>query len=148
MYRANTNPILNTRMNQGDFTGGKIIELATNVIAEPMYIQCHVDGNEYLILDALVDNYKDNKTISLTEQQTRIWGRPITHKTAAAWQICCQWKVSSISWEKLSELRNYLLVQTTEFASVQEIDCEPVLNGWIKHEDKKRERIIAGIRNQ
>ena len=82
MGRAHTNPILNTRMYQVEFLGGDVTELTTNVIAESLHAQCDAD-NEYLLLDVLVDYHKDNKEISLTEQQTHIWGRPITCKTIA-----------------------------------------------------------------
>ena len=40
----------------------------------------NADGNEYLLLDALVDYHKDNKVISLAEQHTSIWGRTETHR--------------------------------------------------------------------
>ena len=55
MARAHTNPILDTRIYQVEFSGGKVTELITNVIAESMYVQCDADRNEYLLLDALVD---------------------------------------------------------------------------------------------
>ena len=90
MGRAHTNPILNTRMYQVEFAGGKVTELTTNIIAESMYTQCDADRNEYLLLEALVDYHKDIKAISLTEQQTSIQGRPVTHNTPAGWQISCQ----------------------------------------------------------
>ena len=32
-----------------------------------MYAQCNENGNEYLLLDVLVDYGKDNKAISLSE---------------------------------------------------------------------------------
>ena len=82
MDRAHSKPILDTRMYQVEFTGGKATELTANVIAESMYAQCHVDSNEYL-LDVLVDYHKDNKAISLIEQQTSKIGRPVTGKTTA-----------------------------------------------------------------
>ena len=83
-----------------------------------MYAQCDADGNEYLLLDLLVNYHKDNKAISLTEQQMSIWDRPVTQKTTASWQIRWQWKDGSISWEKLSELKEYHPVKTAEFAAV------------------------------
>ena len=52
MGRAHTNPILDTRMYQVEFAGGKEREL-TIINAESMYAQCDVDGNEYLLLDFL-----------------------------------------------------------------------------------------------
>ena len=43
------------------FPGREIMELTTNVIAESMYIQCDVDGNEYLVLNLLIDYWKNGK---------------------------------------------------------------------------------------
>ena len=45
--RSHTNPILNTRMYQVEFAGSEVTELTANVIAEPMYAQCDVEGNKY-----------------------------------------------------------------------------------------------------
>ena len=83
MGRVHMNPILDTRMYQVEFAGGKVTEVTANVIAESLYTQCDADGNKYLLLELLVDYHKDNKVISLTEQQTSIWGRPVTWKTTA-----------------------------------------------------------------
>ena len=97
MGRPHTNPILNTGMYQVEFAGGKVTELTAIVIAESMYAQCDADGNKYLLLDVLVDYHKKNKAIFITDQQTSIQGRPVTHKTTAGWQTCCQWKDGSTS---------------------------------------------------
>ena len=43
---SHTNLILDTRMYQVEFAGGKITELTTNVIAESMYTQWDSEGNE------------------------------------------------------------------------------------------------------
>ena len=52
-----------------------------------------------------IDHHKDSKVISLTEQQITVQSRP-THETTVGWKICCQWKDSSTSCEKLSNLKN------------------------------------------
>ena len=91
------NPILDTRMYQAEFTRGKVTEFTANVIDKWMYAQCDTDGYEYLLLDLIVDYHKDNKAISLTEQQIGIWDRLVTHKTTVGCQICCQWKECSTS---------------------------------------------------
>ena len=74
--RAHINPILDTRTYQVEF-GGEVTELMANVIAESMNIQCDADRNEYLLLDVLVNYWKDNKAISLTDQQITVQGRPV-----------------------------------------------------------------------
>ena len=55
MGRAHMNSILDTRMYQVEFVWGKVTELTTNINAKSMYAQCDADGNEYLLLDVLVD---------------------------------------------------------------------------------------------
>ena len=55
MGRSHTNPILDTRMYQVEFAGGEVTELTANVITESMYAQCNSEGNDYLLLDVLVD---------------------------------------------------------------------------------------------
>ena len=89
MGKAHTNPILDARMYQVEFARDKVTELTANIIAESMYAQCDAAGNGYLLLDALVDYHEDNKVISLSDKQTSIQGRPVTHKTTASWQIGC-----------------------------------------------------------
>ena len=49
--------------------------------------------------------------------------------------------------EKLSDLKESHLMQTAEFDVAQGIDYEPAFNWWVKHMLKKRDRIVANIRN-
>ena len=90
MGRAHTYPILDTRMYQVEFAGGEVTELTTNIIDESIYIQCDKDGNEYLLLDVLLDYHKDNKAIFLAEQQSTVQGRPVICKSTSGCHICCQ----------------------------------------------------------
>ena len=53
--RAHMNPILGTRRYQVEFAGGEVIQLTANIIAESMYTQCNADGNNYFLLNTLVD---------------------------------------------------------------------------------------------
>ena len=64
MDMAHTNLILDTRMNQVEFAGGKVAELTANIIAESIYAQCDADWNEYLLLDLLIDYCKEKSQFS------------------------------------------------------------------------------------
>ena len=108
MGRAHMNPILDTRIYQIEFAGGKVTESTANVITESMCAQYDADGNECLLLHVLLDYHKDNKAISQTDQQITVQGRSVTCKITAGWQICCQWKDGSTSWEKLSTLKKLI----------------------------------------
>ena len=46
---------MGTRMYKIEFMWGKVTKITMNIIAELMYAQSKRDGNEYLVLDALVD---------------------------------------------------------------------------------------------
>ena len=113
-----------------------------------MYAQCNLEENENLLLDMLVDYQKDDKEIPLTDQHITAQSRSVTFETTAGWQICCQWKEVSTSWEKLSELRESHPVQTAKFGVSQGIDHEPAFKRWVRPELKKSDRITASIRKQ
>ena len=49
-------------------------ELVTNIIAESMYAQCDVDGNEYQLLEAFIDHWKNGSALSVDVQKVVIKG--------------------------------------------------------------------------
>jgi hypothetical protein len=54
--QADANPILDTREYIVEFEDGDEAELTVNLIASAMYAQCDPDGNQYVLLDSLVDH--------------------------------------------------------------------------------------------
>ena len=54
--RANDNPILDARSYIIDFDDGDPTELTANMIAESLYSQCDPDGNQYVLLEDIVDH--------------------------------------------------------------------------------------------
>ena len=61
--KANPNPILDTRTYEVEFPDGEVNEYSANVIAENMWSQCDAEGNQYLLLDAIVDFRKDDHAV-------------------------------------------------------------------------------------
>ena len=57
-----------------------------------MYTHCDVDGNEYLLLDFLIDYQFNENMISLVDQMMSMQGRPVIQKSTVGEQICCLWK--------------------------------------------------------
>ena len=66
--RSNQNPILDKCHYEVDFSGGEITELAACIIAESMYAQCNVDGNEILLLEAFIDHRKIGLALSVEDR--------------------------------------------------------------------------------
>ena len=100
---ANSNPILDTCSYITDFNNGDQTELAANLIAESLFSQCNPDGNQYVLLDEIVDHRCLPTAIRLADQKVvRANGRTYLKRLTIGWQICCQWKDGSLSWENLS----------------------------------------------
>jgi hypothetical protein len=53
---ANTNPILDTCEYTFTFDDGDETMLNANLIAEAMYVQCDPNGNQYVLLDSIIDH--------------------------------------------------------------------------------------------
>ena len=55
---ANINPHLDTRSYIVDFDDGNQTELTANMIAETLYLQCDPNGNQYVLLEEIVDHQR------------------------------------------------------------------------------------------
>jgi hypothetical protein len=64
------------------------------------------------------------------------------------WQVCCQRKDGSTSWENLADLKDSHPLETTEYALTQGIDHEPAFNWWVPHVLKKPDWIISLVCKQ
>ncbi len=53
---ANADPILNTCGYRFTFDDGDETVLNANLIAEAMYVQCDQHGNQYVLLDCIIDH--------------------------------------------------------------------------------------------
>jgi hypothetical protein len=69
-------------------------------------------------------------------------------RNTIGWQICCQWKDGSTSWENLSDLKESHPLETAEYAVTIGIDHEPAFNWWVPYVLKKRNRIISLVRKR
>ena len=105
MGTANSNPILDSREYIVEFPDGAEAEYSANVIAESMYAQCDIDGNQHLILDAIVDYKKDANAIAMTDRYQIIKGRKYLRKTTKDWHMCVKWRDGTSTWERLSDLK-------------------------------------------
>jgi hypothetical protein len=147
--RANDSPILDTRSCIVDFDDGDQTEHAANMVAESLYLQCDPDGNQYAILEEIVDHQRLPTAIKLSDQKiVRADGKTYLNRSTVGWQLCCQWKDGSTSWENLADLKMSHPIETAEYAKILDIDHEPAFNWWVPHVLRKRDRIISLVRKQ
>eukprot|EP00804_Cyclotella_cryptica_P013947 CCRYP_002465-RA/>CCRYP_002465-RA protein AED:0.03 eAED:0.04 QI:0/0/0/0.83/0.6/0.5/6/0/916 len=146
---AHHNPALDTRFYEVHFSDGCTDELAANVIAEAVYTQCHADGNQYVFLDAIVD-YRNDPSVAVAQddQVTVVDGKKIIKRSTRDWELCCEWKDGSTSWQKLSDLKESHTLQVAEFAFAAQIADEPAFNWWVGWVLKKRDQIISLVKRR
>eukprot|EP00804_Cyclotella_cryptica_P001676 CCRYP_009051-RA/>CCRYP_009051-RA protein AED:0.08 eAED:0.08 QI:0/0/0/1/0.5/0.6/5/0/841 len=144
---AHTNPVLDTRIYEVRFPDGRTEELAANVIAEAVYAQCDADGNQYVLLDAIVDYRKDpSVAVARNDQVSVIDDKKIVKRSTR--ELCCEWKDGSTSWQKLSDLKESHPLQVAEFAFAAHIADEPAFNWWVSWVLKKRDRIVSLVKRR
>jgi hypothetical protein len=144
---ANTNPILDTREYTFTFDDGDETVLIANLIAEAMYAQCDPDGNQYVLLDSIIDHRRLDAAIRPSDQKVAgPDGHTYLKRSTIGWQVCCQWKDGCTSWENLADLKESHPIETTEYAVTKGINFEPAFNWWVPHVLKKRDRIISLVR--
>ena len=141
----NKNPILDTRTYDVEFPSGEEAEYSANVIAQNMYAQCDTDGNQYLLMDELVDYKTDGHAVKVADAYISRNGRQHMRKTTIGWKLCVRWKDGTTTWERLADLKESYPVEVAEYAVAQSIDNEPAFSWWVNHTLKKRNRIISAV---
>ncbi len=106
-----------------------------------MYAQCDVDGNEYLLLKSVVNIQNIHTAISLDEQKATHNGQEYMHCTTLGLH-------GSMSWEKLSDVKESYPLQMAEYAIAMGVDHEPSFNWWVPHTLRKRDSIIALVKKR
>ena len=96
IVRSSKNPILDIHLYEMEFLGG-ITELTENIIAELMYAQCDIDGNEYLLLKGFINHRKNCSALNVEDQRTVVKKWDTLRKSTVGWDICYKWKDGSTS---------------------------------------------------
>ena len=66
---ANSNPIFDTHSYIIDFDNGDQTKLTANLIKESLFSQCDPDGNQYVVLNEIVDHRCLPTAIRLADQK-------------------------------------------------------------------------------
>ncbi len=84
------------------------------------------------MLDAIMDFRKDpNAAIYQNDQVKIVNGKKVVSRSTRGWELCCEWKDGSTSWQKLSNLKELHPLQVAEFALAAGIANEPAFNWWV-----------------
>ena len=144
----NDNPILDTRTYDVEFPDGEVSSYGANVIAENMWAQCDLDGQQQILLDAIIDYRVDEDAIKPADAFVFVNGRQYPKKTTKGVHLCVQWKDGSTSWERLADLKESYPIEVAEFAVSRGLDQQPAFAWWVSAVLRKRNRIIAAVNNR
>jgi hypothetical protein len=143
---SNSNPILETQMYTVEFADGAEAKYSTNVIAENMWDQCDIDGNQYQLLDAIIDHKLDGHAVKHADGFVTVNGRKHMKKTTKGWQLYIQWKDGTTSWERLADLKESDPIEAAEYAIARGIEDESAFAWWVNFTLNKRECIISAVK--
>jgi len=136
---------LDTRVYEVEFPDGRISQYTANIIAENMLTQCDENGNQFLLMDELIDHTSDATAVQHADRYVIRNGRQYLRKTTTGWKLCVRWKDGTTSWEKLSDLKESYPIEVAEYSIANNIEKEPAFAWWAPYVLKKRDRIISAV---
>jgi hypothetical protein len=142
---ANSNPMMDTREYVVEFPDGRSDEYTANVIAQNMYAQCDVEGNQFSLMDGIVGHKTDGNAVEPADMYIKHGSNKQVWKTTVGWHLCVEWKNGSTSWERLADLKESNPVEFVEYAIGKNLQDKPAFVWWVPHVLKKRHRIIASV---
>ena len=147
--QSHTNPMLDTRMYEVEYTNGYREAISANTIAENLFAQVDEEGLRYSILDQIIDvrtdgsEVSDDKAFFITENGSRQ-----RKKTTKGWEVCILWKDKSTTWNSLKDIKDSYPVELAEFAVENNYAHRPAFAWWVPHTLRKRERILAKVKSK
>ena len=141
-------PMLDTRKHVVEFPDGAEATYAENVPAEGMCMQCDENGNQFLLLDSIVEHKADSTAVQPGKDKFRYHGRLVQKRMTRGWNLCVQWKDGTTMWERLTDLKESFPSEVAEYSVAAGIDHLPAFKWWVPYILKKRNAIIAKVKSR
>ena len=110
-----------------------------------MYAQCDAEGKQFHLMEAIVDHKMTADAVQKEDIYFMLRGRQHMKHTTKGWMLCVEWKDKSVSWEKLSDMKESYPIEVAEYATALGIQDEPAFAWWTKAVLQKRQPIIAAV---
>ena len=75
-------------------------------------------------------------------------GQKQLRKTTKGWKLHIKWKGKSKAWINLADMKEAHPVETAEYARARGISNEPAFAWWVPYTLRKREIILAAVKNR
>ena len=122
-----SNPLLDTCILKVQFQDGSISEYAVNLIAENLYSLTYTGGNEFLLLNDILDHISTNKTVKTAYTFKVDPSKRKYKKTMAGWELLVEWadKTHPQSWIYLKDIKELYPIQDEDYANAKGILGQP-----------------------
>jgi hypothetical protein len=91
------------------------------------------------LFDSIIDWRKDDSAVKLKDQARIVDGKKVIKRSTKGWELCCEWRNGSTSWQSLKDLKESHPLEVAEFAYMAGIAGEPAFNWWVGWVIKKRD---------
>jgi hypothetical protein len=108
------NPLLDTSL-YAEFDDGIIEVFAANIIAESIYAKVDSEGNQYSLINEIIDHEQRHDAVNADDQYVYYNGKQRQHRTTKGWRFCVRWKDSTTSWIDLKDLKESNPVDVADY---------------------------------
>ena len=132
-----------------EFPDGEVKEYSANVIAENMYSQVDDEGYSKRLFNFIIDYSKTDEAVTTDNcYVTTKSGNRRYRKTTVGWKLLVLWKDGSEQWIPLKDMKESHPIEVAEFAKATGIDHEPAFAWWVPYTLRKRDVIIAAVKQR
>ena len=116
------------------------------------------EGHEFRLIDGIVDHRKVDTDTDITTHSkldistqgcqihTSVRPNLPDNKSTKGWELLIQWKDGSSTWERLSDLKECMPVDTADYTFARGLEKETAFSWWVTFVSKTRNRIIKKIK--
>ena len=108
------------------------------MIVEHMFTQCDPEGNQYLLLDSIIDHKIEGSAMKESDQYIIVNGRKHHRKTMTGVKVCARWKDGTMLWEQMVDIKQSYPLELSEYAIAQGINETPAFAWWVPFVLRKR----------
>ena len=91
-----------------------------------MWAQCDIDGNQYQLLEAIIDHKSSEHSVQCADGVVVVVnGCKHMQKSTKGYQLCIKWEDGSTSWEQLADIKESNPIEGAEYSVARGIDKEP-----------------------
>jgi hypothetical protein len=144
-----SNPILDTRMYEVEYSDGHTAALAANVIAENIFAQIDEEGYRHVLFHEIIGHRVDGTQVKQEDAFVKSKnGVQRRKETTKGHEMHMQWKDGTTTWNCLKDVKDSYPVQMAEYAVENDLVEEPAFKWWVPHVLKKRAAIISKTKSK